>query len=58
MPDVLVAYEFSHKNPRCVILTESEVLQGAVRIVKPPTLLVVGPALRMGQRKTDGLLLA
>ena len=57
MPDVPVAYEFGYENARFVILGESEIIKGAVRIVKPPTLFGIGPALGIGRPKADRLLL-
>lgn len=57
MPDVLMAYEFSHENPGRVILTESEILQGTVRTVKPPTFFGVDPAVGMCRREAGGFFL-
>ena len=57
MPNVPVAYEFGYENARSVILSESEIIKDTVRIVKPPALFGIGPALEMGRPKADRFLL-
>ncbi len=47
MPSSLISYEFRYENLGCLILSESEIVRDALRIVEPPPVIVIDPLIRV-----------